>query len=219
MSPGETDAVEIQALLFDLGGVIIDIDFQRALDAWASAAAVDVKSIAHRFAFDEAYARHERGEISGSEYFDHLRSTLELDLYDSEFTRGWNSIYVGEMPGIRPVLAGLAQRLPLYALTNSNATHEQFWAREYHDLLRPFRRIFNSCALGCRKPEAEAFRVVSEEIGVELTDILFFDDLQENVVGAIDAGVRAVRVASAEDVVRATRWVTKKMVHIVGGDR
>lgn len=71
---------DIQALLFDLGGVVIDIDFRRAFDTWASASATDPQVIADRFRFDEAYSRHERGQIDASQYFAHLRQCLEIDL-------------------------------------------------------------------------------------------------------------------------------------------
>ncbi|MBT6629711.1 MAG: HAD family phosphatase [Gemmatimonadetes bacterium] len=201
------DSTDIRACLFDLGGVVIEIDFQRAFNEWASAAGMDSRAIADRFRFDDAYSCHERGEIEASVYFNHLRTSLGIDLSDSEFARGWGAIYVGEMPGIRETLSMLATKLPLYAFTNSNPTHEQFWEVSYRDLLQPFQQVFNSSSLGCRKPELAAFQAVSLEIDIPLVNIMFFDDLQENVDGAVAAGLHAVRVASAEDVRDATTYL------------
>ena len=78
--------MSVEALLFDLGGVVIEIDFGRAVASWAAAAGVPVDDIRARFSFDEAYQRHERGEIAGEEYFAALRSslrTLRIDLPDA----------------------------------------------------------------------------------------------------------------------------------------
>jgi putative hydrolase of the HAD superfamily len=55
--------MKVDALLFDLGGVVIDIDLGRAFTRWAAAAGTTVETIRSRFTFDAAYERHERGEI------------------------------------------------------------------------------------------------------------------------------------------------------------
>ena len=198
---------DIRALLFDLGGVVVEIDFQRAFDTWAEAARADPGVLGDRFRFDEAYERHERGEIGAAEYFDHLRESLGVDLSDEEMARGWCAIYVDEVPGMREALRTLATRLPIYAFTNSNPTHQQFWEPRYRAVLEPFRRIFNSSSLGLRKPELSAFRAVSTEISIPLSSIMFFDDLQENVDGARAAGLYAVCVNSSEDVRNATAFL------------
>jgi hypothetical protein len=70
MSAGApVDHAPIRALLFDLGGVVIELDFKRAFRVWADSSSGDPADIARRFAFDEAYRQHERGEIGASEYF------------------------------------------------------------------------------------------------------------------------------------------------------
>src|SRR5947208_14847530 len=95
MTPGGVDA-----LLFDLGGVVIDIDFNRAFARWAEHAACDVSSVRGRFTVDEACRRHEIGAISDNDYFASLRTSLGLDLSDAQFLDGWNAIYIGEMAGM-----------------------------------------------------------------------------------------------------------------------
>jgi glucose-1-phosphatase len=67
------------ALLFDLGRVVIDIDFNRAFSRWAEHARCDQKLIRERFRHDDtAYKRHERGEIVSEEFFDNLRASLAI---------------------------------------------------------------------------------------------------------------------------------------------
>ena len=79
-----------------------------------------------RFSFDEAYQRHERGEIAGEEYFAALRASLRIDVPDAALVTGWNAIYVDEVPGMRGLLRSAADRWPIYAFTNSNPTHHAF---------------------------------------------------------------------------------------------
>jgi len=195
--------VSIDALLFDLGGVVIEIDFGRVFARWAAVAGRPVETIAARFSMDAAYERHERGEIDAAEYFASLRSALGLDLSDAAFTEGWNAIYVREIPGVRALLESVAPRVPLYAFTNSNRAHQPFTLRHYADALRPFRRVFFSCDLGLRKPERAAFEAIAAAIDAPLDRILFFDDTPGNVEGARAVGMPAVLVRSIEDIAKA----------------
>jgi len=193
------------AALFDLGGVVLEIDFNRMFARWAECSGEEPETIRTRFAFDAFYARHERGEIQAREYFASLRFSLRIDLSDAQFAGGWTAIYVGEIPGVARLLRSLKDQVPLYAFTNSNTTHMQVWANAYADTLRSFRRVFVSSEMGMRKPEPEAFAAISAAIGVSLDRILFFDDTRENVEGALAVGMQAVHVRSIEDIVRAVQ--------------
>ena len=191
------------ALLFDLGNVVIEIDYLRAYDVWARSSGLTRERIAARFLPDEAYARHERGEIGLAEYFEHVRGVLGVDLDDAALLEGWNSIYVGEIGEVVALLERLRERVALYAFSNTNRTHQAYWEPRYASALTPFRKVFLSHDLGRRKPEREAFEAISAQIGVPLSRVLFFDDLEENVAGARAAGMPAVLVRSPEDVRRA----------------
>jgi putative hydrolase of the HAD superfamily len=194
---------DIDALLFDLGGVIVDVDFARVTRRWAQLAGHDAETLRCRFSLDDAYAQHERGAIDARAYFQSLRSSLGIDITDAEFLDGWNAIFGGVIPGIEPLLARAADRLRLYLFSNSNPTHEKYWVKEYARTLAPFRRVFVSSSLGLRKPDKAAFDRVASEIGVAPHRILFFDDSVQNVAGARAAGLKAVLVRSTGDVAEA----------------
>src|SRR4029079_15101269 len=87
----------VRALLFDLGGVLFEIDFNRAFEAWAPISQLSVQQMRAAFCFDIAYQRHERGQIAKEEYFDHLRSTLRLEADDAQIEIGWNAIFLEEI--------------------------------------------------------------------------------------------------------------------------
>jgi putative hydrolase of the HAD superfamily len=197
----------VEALLFDLGRVVIDIDSARVFARWAELAGVPVAEIERRarmrVAGSDAFHRHERGEISDAAFFAHVRDALEIDLTDADIKDGWNAIFVGEMPGIRPLLARAGQTLPLYAFSNTNAAHQACWSVRFADLIAGFRRIFVSNELGARKPEVAAFLAVAGAMGVEPQRVLFFDDVAANVAGARASGMQAVEVAAVADIERA----------------
>jgi len=198
LSPGEADA-----LLFDLGRVVLDIDFDKAIACWAAHAGCAPSDIVKRFVRGEAYRHHEIGKISDAAYFDSLRLTLGIGISDQQLLEGWNAIFAGEMPGIAPLLARAARRLPLYAFSNTNGAHVEHFSKAYADLLRPFREMYLSSTIGLRKPDAAAYDHVVQAIGVPASRILFFDDLAENVEGARARGLHAVQVKSSADVADA----------------
>jgi putative hydrolase of the HAD superfamily len=198
LSPGAADA-----LLFDLGRVVLDIDFGRTLRRWANHAGCEAALLMERFSRDELYWRHEKGEISDTAFFAGLRSSLGIDISDSQFLDGWNAIFVGEMPGMRQLLARAAQRLPLYAFSNTNVPHVEYFTDRYPDVLGHFRKIFVSSTIGLRKPDAEAYDHVVRTIGLPAHRIVFFDDLAENIEGAQACGLTTVQVTSPDDVATA----------------
>jgi glucose-1-phosphatase len=188
------------ALLFDLGGVVIEIDFNRAFARWAAHSQHRLDIIKAKFSFDCFYKRHERGEIGASEYFASLRASLGIDLSDTQFVDGWNAIYVREIPGIATLLQRAKSKMPLYAFTNSNPTHQHVWSKRFAAVLSLFHTVFVSSELGKRKPEPEAFHAIAAAIGVKVPRIVFFDDSLENVEGARAIGLRAVHVRSPADI-------------------
>jgi FMN phosphatase YigB (HAD superfamily) len=198
LSPGSADA-----LLFDLGRVVINIDLNKALACWAGYAGCDPAHLLGRFARDELYKRHESGEIDDAEFFAGLRSSLGIDISDAQFLEGWNAIFAGEMPGIAALLTRAARCLPLYAFSNTNRPHVEHFSTAFADVLAHFRKIFLSSTIGLRKPDAAAYDHVVKAIGVPAQRIVFFDDLAENIEGARARGLTAVHVTSREDVADA----------------
>lgn len=198
LAPGAADA-----LLFDLGRVVIDIDINRTLSSWAGDAGCEPAELARLFKPGEAYWRHERGEISDEAFFADLRLTLGIELTDRQFLEGWNATFQGIMPGMPALLARAAKHLPLYAFSNTNGAHVAHISQAYADVLGHFREIFLSSTIGLRKPDATAYDHVVQAIGVAASRIIFFDDLAENIEGARARGLLAVHVTSPEAVAEA----------------
>ncbi len=194
---------KIEALLFDLGGVIVEIDFNRAFTHWAALSHQTPDTIATKFTMDEPYERHERGEIEAAMYFEHLRNTLQLTGSDAQIANGWNDIFVAEISETVAAIKQINNRLPCYAFTNSNATHQVVWESKFSSAMSVFKQTFVSSEMGLRKPELAAFEAISVQTGVDLAATLFFDDTLENIEGALAAGLQAVHVRTSEDVLES----------------
>lgn len=192
----------VDALLFDFGGVLVDIDFGRTFAAWARAAGTDTDTIASRWQFGGVNDAYERGEIGFGEYCDHLRAMLEVELPDETLLGGWMELIKEPMPDMRELLAALVGRIPLYVLSNTNREHWAYVGGRFTEFLKPFSGIFCSHELGVRKPDAVVFERVAQEMDVPLHRIAFFDDFEPNVVGARAVGLQAYHVKSTADVVR-----------------
>jgi putative hydrolase of the HAD superfamily len=193
----------VDVLLFDLGRVVLDISFDKVMATWAGHAGCDPADLASRFVVNDSFKHHEIGRIDDAAFFAGLRQSLGIGLTDAQFLEGWNAIFAGEMPGIAPLLAGAAQRLPLYAFSNTNPAHVAHFSQAYAGVLSHFREIFLSSSIGLRKPDAEAYDHVIKAIGVPASRILFFDDSAANIEGARARGLCAIHVTSTDDVARA----------------
>jgi HAD superfamily hydrolase (TIGR01549 family) len=194
-----------QALLFDLGGVLLDVDFSRAIKAWAPYSSLSLDGLKQAFKIDPHYERHERGELDAGEYFDHLASTLRLSATRDEVEQGWNAIFGGEIARTRRLVESVRRSIPCYVFSNTNAAHQVYWSRQYPEVVAAFDRIFTSHEIGLRKPERAAYDHVCRAMGVPAASVMFFDDLPENVSAAREAGLQAVLVRSPDDVADCLR--------------
>jgi putative hydrolase of the HAD superfamily len=189
-----------EALLFDLGGVLIDVEPRRVLEAWSPHSRLDPDALAAAFEIDDVYRGHERGEISDDDFFRHVIAELELDADLETVRAGWIAALVAEIEETTALVSAVRSQVPCYAFTNTNAAHMDVWEQRFPRVVNAFDRIFASHRIGLRKPDAEAFAQVAESIGVAPGSIVFFDDVAENVRGATTAGLSSVLVTEPADV-------------------
>lgn len=199
------DSGRVKALLFDLGGVVFEFDFAHALAHWAPMSSLQPDALRLVFSHDEDYQRHERGELTGAQYFDTLRRKLRLEASDAQIESGWNAIFRDEIGPTLDAIESARRFLPCYAFSNTNKSHHAAWRAAYPRVEPAFEKVFASSDIGLRKPERAAFEHVCREIGLPPQALLFFDDLEENVRGARTCGLQAVQVRSPDDVRAALR--------------
>ena len=191
---------EIKVILFDLGNVLIKIDFSRVISEWVRFSGKDEIHISPDSILGSENEKYERGEISTDQFVSSLKRELKLNMSDEKFLQGWNNIFVGETPGIRNVIDRVFSKYPLFVFSNTSISHSNVWRSQYSELLKYFDKLFTSYELGMRKPEKESFLEVCSDIGVTPENILFFDDTMENVVAAQEMGMSSVQVNSINDI-------------------
>jgi FMN phosphatase YigB (HAD superfamily) len=189
-----------RAVLFDLGGVLLDTDFGRALAAWQAHSRLAPQQLREAFAFDDPFQRHETGRLDDDGYFDHLRQLLALECDLSQVEAGFNAVLGGEIAETVRLLEAIRAKVPCYAISNTNPAHLAQIERAFPHFLPRFTRVFASHQIGHRKPHAAAFEHVLREIALPAPQVLLFDDLPANVQAAAALGLQAVLVQSPADV-------------------
>jgi putative hydrolase of the HAD superfamily len=194
---------KVSALLFDLGGVVIDIDLQRMLQHWLPHSRLTLEQMHSRLHPDTAYRLHERGELADRAYMAHLSEVFELETDLDTVAQGWNAMLVGQIDATLDLIDRIHKDIPCHAFSNTSAIHHSVWSSRFPRVTTIFDRLFLSFELGLRKPDREAFHAVSNELGLEPREILFFDDTADNIAGARRAGLQGVHVSGPADVARA----------------
>ncbi|WP_130832793.1 glucose-1-phosphatase [[Erwinia] mediterraneensis] len=187
--------------IFDLGNVIVDIDFNRVLGVWSDLSRMPLAQLKSRFRMDEAFEQHERGEISDEEFAALLCGQLDVALSYEQFTAGWQALFVGVRNDTLSLIKQLrAQGHRVVILSNTNQLHCTFWPTQYPEIQQAVDKIYLSQELGMRKPEARIYQHVLQEEGFSADQAVFFDDNQANVEAARALGIESVLVTDNKTV-------------------
>lgn len=193
----------IKALLFDMGGVVVTVHFDKLFQAWADSSSLTATEIKDLFEFDEVYEQHERGLVDASEFFAHQRKKLQLTGTDEQLAEGWNTVIGAEITQSMDAIDTVNDRIPTFGFTNTNRTHQIYWEAHFPRLGSLFQKLYASSEIGLRKPDAEAFNHILDEVGIQPDELLFFDDSIENIEGAKKLGIQTVLVTDTASVVNA----------------
>lgn len=202
--------MNIKLIIFDLGNVVFQIHWDWVVEAWARFAGANPKDLIPKFKHDETFYKFEGGEISEEEFYQHVINKLGINISFNEFETGWNSIYGDIIEETRESIEYLYKKIPLVAFTNTNSIHNKIWPERYKEVLKYFDKIYISSDLKIKKPDKEAFLYVLRDSKVEPGEVLFFDDLEANVLSARSLGMHAVRVDSGKSVVDGLSQLKEK---------
>lgn len=187
--------------IFDMGNVIIDIDFKRVLGVWSHLSGTPLATLTERFSMGEVFQKHERGEISDEQFAADLCHEMGIALSFEQFSAGWQAIFVGLRPEVITVFKKLREEgHRVVVLSNTNRLHLDFWPHHYPEIEDNTDAMYLSQNLGMRKPEPEIFQHVLEKEGFSASEAVFFDDVAENIEAARAAGIEAVWVEDNQTV-------------------
>lgn len=177
-----------EALLFDLGGVVIELDGLPVWMEWTGES--DEGVVWERWLRSPAVRRFESGRATPAEFGDEIVTEFGLEITAADFLARFAAWPRGPYPGVLELIGSLRDRFRVACLSNCNALH---WPRFLGEmgLARAFDHHFSSHELGAMKPDREIFERAVAELGIAPGRVLFLDDNQLNVDGARAAGLHA----------------------------
>lgn len=187
--------------IFDLGNVLVDIDFNRVLGAWSHFSAKPLAALQQSFSMNKTFEQHERGEISDEAFATQFSADLDINLSFEQFELGWNAIFIGaRQPTVEMMqkLRNAGHRVVI--LSNTNLLHAKFWLEEYESITAQADHVYLSHEMGMRKPELDIYRTVLQKEGFTAEQTVFFDDAEKNIIGANQLGIRSVLVKDSHTV-------------------
>lgn len=205
-----TEIKNIDTILFDLGGVLLDVSYERTVAAFKANGVANFDALYTQAKQDHLFDQFEVGAISPSEFRDEVRARTGIGLSDEAINDSWNAI-LGTLPQERvQMIERLKERYQVLLLSNTNAIHVEAFSTLIHEQngIADFKSLFHgayySNEIGMRKPNEEVFNYVLEKHDASPNSTLFIDDTQHHVDGSIAAGLNGYFLdLSKEDVVKA----------------
>lgn len=190
----------IKNLIFDLGGVIIDLRRENAVDRLKAIGIADADELLGLYRQEGPFLKLEIGEMTPAQFFDALRKKCRPGTTDADIERAFNAFLTGLPEERLRMLRGLRERgFRVFALSNTNAVMYNSWIK---DAFRAeglgiddyFEGVIASFREGVCKPDEEIFRIALRRYGLDPEETLMLDDSAANCEAARRTGMRAMEV-------------------------
>ena len=194
--------MKIEALLFDLGKVLLDFNFDTGVQALHASCSIS-RDRFEEVLWDETWIRrYERGEISTTEFHGYLCQSADLKMPLPDFCQTWSSVFLPELLVSEDLLRVLKQRYPLILVSNTNEAHIEF-SRSNYGVLNYFDHKVLSYEVGSLKPDREIFDYAITAAGVPTEALFFTDDREENILAARALGITAHQFKTESSLIEA----------------
>jgi putative hydrolase of the HAD superfamily len=195
------DLTNIKNIIFDLGGVILNIRFQNSLDAFQklskSKQTIEFTQAHQSGLFDQ----YETGRISDADFREGLRRQYQIEATDEQIDEAWNALLL-DIPASRiDLLRELGKKYRLFLLSNTNAIHlvrfNQLVAESFTipSLDSLFEKTYYSHLIGQRKPDAIVFEQILAQNNLDRAETLFVDDSIQHIESANTIGLKTLFLA------------------------
>jgi HAD superfamily hydrolase (TIGR01509 family) len=184
----------IEALIFDLGRVIVEIDFSRSLFRLFRDFEKPSQDIIRQLMEDDLIKRYNTGQIQPQQFYEAVKQKFKLAIDFEEFKDLWCDVF-SPMPGMEELIRELEGRIKLGLFSNTDPLH---WQHIYdtNPIMDVFTRPTLSFEIGIQKPAPESYRIAAANVDTPVENCLYIDDLQENVEAAIQGGMQGVPFTS-----------------------
>jgi HAD superfamily hydrolase (TIGR01509 family) len=191
--------IGIKNIIFDLGGVIINLDNQLTEDAFIALGTRPIKEYfghGHAASFFKDY---EVGDLSDQQFIDNIRSHTGITATDEAIVGAWNALLLDFPPERIRLLKELRKKYRVFLFSNTNALHLAHLQKIYRktfpgagELDDHFERAYYSHIMRQRKPDVGSFQYILDENQLKGEETLFVDDALINVEGAEKAGLKGL---------------------------
>jgi glucose-1-phosphatase len=190
---------KVTTVLFDLGRVLIDIDF----DAFPRSLGIDPGLVRReeKAVVGRLVLRYETGRLSSDKFFKELGNFFQNRFGKAQLEEAWNAIIREENSAIRPIVDAIQVRYDTAVLSNTSPTHFQK-AIETTTILNKFSKRYLSFQIGAVKPSPEIFRHVVQDLSADPSAIALIDDVAENVEAAGKYGMVGILYTDVPSLVK-----------------
>jgi glucose-1-phosphatase len=196
---------KIRNIIFDLGGVLVDLDFMGPIKEFSKLGANQEQFDYHDVISDPVFLYMEMGLITPAEFRDHIRQKLKKnELTDGEIDHAWCSL-LGSVPAQKvALLQHLGTKYRLFLYSNTNAIHigyfkERFFSEHAVEFESLFEKAFYSHDIHDRKPQLSGYEKVFAGSGIVPQETLFVDDFIQNIEAARSAGMQVYHYTPGTD--------------------
>ena len=194
----------IKALIFDMGGVLVDLDVEDCKRAFREGLDYhDIDDMIDACHQKGIYGELEGGTLSADEFRSIVLASSRPGAACQDVDEAMSHILVGIEPYKGELLRRLSEKYELYMLSNNNPICLPYSMKMFEDAGAPIDEIFRKCyfsfELKALKPSASFYRTVMEDIGLAPEEMLFIDDSPRNVEGALEVGLPAVYYEPGSD--------------------
>lgn len=190
----------IELLIFDLGGVVINLHVERTIEAISQLSGKTEERVLAAYEEAPYFKTHEKGLISDANFRDSLRKDLDFNASDAAIDAAWSAM-LGTIPAERVLqVQELSKSYTCVVLSNTNAIHEKAFhqilnqSSAYDHLDKLFDEVHFSHEWNMRKPDAEIYEKILAHHGLEGAQCLFMDDGEHNLTSASQLGINTLHI-------------------------
>jgi len=193
----------IKVILFDLGNVLVDLDFRPATERISGFCSKGPDEILKLFFNSEVTNSFEKGELSAEEFYKQAKDMLGLKLGYESFVPIWNEIFFFSLKNrtVYHIANRLKEKYRIGLLSNTNILHYRYIKNNF-PVFNVFERLFLSFEVGAIKPDKVIYRKVVKELRVLPENKFYTDDRPELVKSAASLGIKSFIFTSAEKLVK-----------------
>lgn len=197
----------IKNIIFDLGGVLLNLDIRKTQNAFIELGMVEFKAHYTQAKQSGLFDLFDCGKITANEFRAELKKHLPLSVTDKQIDFAWNAMLL-DLPLIRlELLQNLSKKYRLFLLSNTNEIHVQafsFYLKKItgkSNFSSYFENWYYSCNIGMRKPNADIFEYALIKNNLITNETMFIDDTIQHVEAAKRLGITGVFLPQGKTII------------------